>query len=96
MLVILLKLKKKKKKKERETLKEEKETTNVEIRLHKGEVDFTCQKSSFICDALGHTSKMIVNTEFVLFLCLVFKHEHWTSFHPSFINSTWSWHLPIS
>lgn len=57
---------------------------------YKGEVGILCQKGSFICDALVHTWKIIVNTEFVLFLCLVFKHEHWTSFLPSFINSTWS------
>lgn len=41
-ILVILKLKKRRRRKrDRETLKEEKETTNVEICLHKGEVDLS-------------------------------------------------------
>lgn len=42
---ILAIMKLRERKRERETLKQERETINVEICLHKGEVDFKCQKA---------------------------------------------------
>lgn len=39
-------------------------------------------KSSLISNALVYTSKIIVDTECVIFLCLVFKPKHQNSFLP--------------